>query len=364
MNIFKYFCRRRFLRKGLLHICFALLILITLRWIFNSLFDIAEDIDIRPTHNTSSQNFIYPTIYVSPPEIRTKSFLLILVSSSPHDEQHREKRNAIRLTWGNCDKIHLMYTESQYLPKSISCRLVFFMGRTANDTSIIQEAREHKDILIADYIDDYNMITKKLLLAFKWSNKYAPVYVLKTDDDVFVHVPRLILKLLTIKYPRYYGGVVWSGTVSRDPRHRHFVSYDSFRDYKFPPFCKGAFYVFSGKLLHELLNSVNQIKPFGIDDAYIGIVMRHIGVIPESISEFVNFGFSLFVDVITDCVLQRTIGLSDGLSGKQIMNIHDRIKVNELRFWLVCFQVPVYVITLLLIAVLAVLLVRIYHWFC
>ena len=342
--------------KYIIHLCFALLIVFALScFVYRLNYPISDKIQ---EHNISRNEFLYPAIYIKPRKLLKKYFLLILISSSPHDESHREKRNAIRTTWGQCDQLYLMYTESKQLPKDISCRLVFFMGRTFNDTSIIQESKQYGDILIADYIDSYGNITNKLLLTFKWSNQFPPTFVLKTDDDVFVHVPRLILKLVTIKDRRYYGGIIWVGTVNRDPKRRHFVSYNTFGESWFPPFCKGAFYVFSGELLPKLLQAVKRIKPFGVDDAYIGILMRELNVVPTHINEFIHVDLGLFIDFVTDCVMQKTIGLCDGLSAKQINYIHKRIKYIDLQKWFNCLQVPFYTAPLFLIVVLFVLFVR------
>ena len=339
--------------KSIIRIFLLLLVLITLPCFVN-IFNYQIS-DIIQKQNNSRKEFLYPAIYIEPRKLLKKHFLLILISSSPHDESHREKRNAIRKT---CDQLYFMYTESKMIPKYISCRLVFFIGRTVNDSSIIQESKQYGDILIADYIDSYRKITIKLLLTFKWSNQFPPKFVLKTDDDVFVHVPRLILKLVTIKDRRYYGGIIWIGTVNRNPTNRHYVSYVSFGESWFPPFCKGGLYVFSGELLPKLLQAVKRITPFGVDDAYIGILMRDLNVVPTRIHEVINANLGLFLDFATDCVMLKTIGLFDGLSAKQINYIHTRVKNIDLRLSFICLQVPFYAVPIFLIVVLSVLYVQ------
>ncbi|XP_057315989.1 beta-1,3-galactosyltransferase 1-like [Hydractinia symbiolongicarpus] len=256
-------------------------------------------------------------------------FLLILVSSSPHDERHREKREAIRKTWGRCKHLHTLYKESKYIPKNITCKLVFFMGTTRNPTRVSDEAKKFQDIILVDYIDTYDLITRKLLATFKWSMKYKPKFILKADDDVYVHLPRLIMKLQHVDAQNYYGGWVYKTSVPRDHNHRHYVSYKTFSEPTFPSFCVGAMYVFSGNLLSPLLQTVDVWAPFGVDDAYVGVLMRHISVTPSRILGFLKVELKIFLYEISDCALSLLIGYGDGLSGQQIVHIHRRIKSLE-----------------------------------
>ncbi|XP_057315988.1 lactosylceramide 1,3-N-acetyl-beta-D-glucosaminyltransferase-like [Hydractinia symbiolongicarpus] len=259
------------------------------------------------------------------PELKDNLFLLILVSSSPHDERHREKREAIRKTWGRCKHLHTLYKESKYIPKNITCKLVFFMGTTRNPTRISDEAEKFQDIIVVDYIDTYDLITRKLLATFKWSMKYKPKFILKADDDVYIHLPRLIMKLQHVKTQNYYGGVVFQTTVSRDKSHKHYVSHRYFNETWYPPFCLGALFVFTGSILQSLLQATSTNPPFSVDDAYVGTLMNHLGVRPQSIDGFVKVSFQPLLSEIQDCSLHKLSGYSDSLTPNQITHMHERI---------------------------------------
>ena len=283
--------------------------------------------------NKTPVPFDYMKIVTSP-NMKEESnlFALILVSSSP-EADHRFKRDAIRKTWGDCSNLHTMYRQSHYLPASITCKLVFFIARSPNDENIITEAKKFNDILLVDYQDSYSAITKKLMVSFKWAATIVkPSYVLKTDDDVFIHTPKLLNGLLRETDGDFYGGIVLEGNkVVRTPNHRHYISKAQYKDDYYPPYCKGAMYVFSGNLLPKMLNAANYVPYMHVDDAFVGILMYYIGVEIENLHYFLHFktAFSAFPFTLTDCALNRLIAVSDNLSPDMLYSIHDRIKATE-----------------------------------
>ena len=297
---------------------------------------------------------LIPKTLISPEINLRRTELLILISSSPYNYG---RRNAIRNSWADCDNLHGQYYESKLIPKEITCMRVFMVGRMAsNETTLIHEAETYNDMIIVDYLDTYKTITFKLLSAFKWAYDIFPNYVLKSDDDVFVHLPRLILQVLSSAKKRFYGGVPYSGgKVMRNINHKHFVSYKDFNEPKFPTFCRGGMYVFSGDLLPEVLNASNEIPIFGVDDAFLGIIMRNIGVSPQHIKKFAYVELKGFLDYMSDCFLSSTIGLGDGLTEYQILDIHNRIKLidSSLISQLSCFQLAAQLFYIILILIVS-----------
>ena len=306
-------------------ICFVL-------FIIRSILYHVPDTKFTIRENNKRIPFEYKNIVVSPVvEPGTNLFALILVSSSPKGD-HKRKRDAIRRTWGDCPNLHSMYREAHYLPTTIICKLVFFIARSHNDQHIESEAKENNDILLVDYQDSYSSITKKLMSSFKWASSLNPTYVLKTDDDVFIHTPKLFIGLLRENDGDFYGGIVLEGNkVVRTPNHRHFVSREQYKDDYYPPYCKGAMYVFSGNLLPKMLHAADYVPYMHVDDAFVGILMYFIGVEIESLHYFLHFktAFLAFPYTLTDCALNRLIAVSDNLTPDMLYSIHDRIKGTE-----------------------------------
>ncbi len=130
---------------------------------------------------------------------------LTLVPSAPH---HRDKRKAIRNSWG------------------ARANVVFIVGSstTENFSALTKEAETHGDVLIAnDTQDGYKSLSAKTVFGLRWIKNYCRLppgntrhllsptagyaesqtkinFVLKVDDDSFINVMRLerfLAELLT-----------------------------------------------------------------------------------------------------------------------------------------------------------------------
>lgn len=308
----------------------------------------------------SNNPFTYENILVDPMKNAKGGFgkdlyLLILVNSNPKSEEGRRRRDAIRRTWADCNHLHTLYSESKRIPLKCNCKLVFYVARALeNEKNILQEARRHNDLLIIDYIDSYSSITQKQMVAFKWAVTVKPRFIVKADDDVFIHTPRLILELENLSDPTtYYGGIILNGTrVVRDKNHRHYISERQYKENLYPPYCKGSMYVFSGNLLPRLVETADIIPYMHVDDAYVGILMYYLGVVPQTIENFIHFPMVVlpFRYFISDCALKHFIGISDGLTGENILMFHNRF-IHLESFPMFCFSGPlsqvIYVVVIL-----------------
>ncbi|NWW83486.1 B3GT4 galactosyltransferase, partial [Climacteris rufus] len=89
------------------------------------------------------------------------------------------------------------------------------------------EWRRHRDLLQGDFPDTYGNLTRKTLLLLRWARSCCrgAAFLLKADDDVFVHVPAVATYLDRPSTPPklYLGRVHWRVAPRRDPRSRHHV---------------------------------------------------------------------------------------------------------------------------------------------
>ena len=113
-------------------------------------------------------------------------------------------------------------------------------------------------------------------------------YVLKTDDDVYVRVPRLISWLVKSGSPRsFYGGYISPyHEVARDPSSKWFITNEQYNQTNWPPFCHGAFHVLSSDIIPRYLKFTQIKKPFHTDDAYIGVASKELGINATQIPGF------------------------------------------------------------------------------
>ena len=74
------------------------------------------------------------------------------------------------------------------------------------------EARQHNDMLIGNITDNYINNIIKFYMGQVWASKYDIKYTMKTDDDVYVRIPRVLEYLVNAKFPRlFYGGCMNKG---------------------------------------------------------------------------------------------------------------------------------------------------------
>lgn len=106
----------------------------------------------------------------------TLDLLVIVVSSA----DHFQARQAIRKTWGQFAVERGAY-------------LLFLLGSTEDNqiqTKIIEEDKQHNDILQGQFNDHYYNLTLKTISMMKWisENCQNVKWVLKVDDDMFVNM--------------------------------------------------------------------------------------------------------------------------------------------------------------------------------
>ena len=271
--------------------------------------------------------FVFPEIY---PKVETtpEIFMIILVNSGAKGEEFRKRREAIRETWGshiNCEYLRLM--------KDLRWLLVYVVGKagpgTNDDESNKAEARQHNDMLIGNITDNYINNVVKFFMGQVWASRFNIKYTFKTDDDVYVRIPRVLEYLVNAKFPRpFYGGNTYPVTrVNREIGGKWTVSWKYFGEVDFPRFNLGAFFILSSDLLNRLFNYANIRKPFHTDDAYVGIAMRDFGVNITTIFSFaVRPDMNEFVRKAEDCKILGTDGFGHNMDAESDRFLHDRLK--------------------------------------
>ena len=112
--------------------------------------------------------------------------VLIAVQSA---HKNLELRNEVRRTWGSaCQTTHANW-----------CSLIFVLGSAPSydlQSQLEAEHAEHDDILQEPFVDTYNNLTLKSIHILKYfvrmnANAKPNQFLLKTDDDSFVHLEAL-----------------------------------------------------------------------------------------------------------------------------------------------------------------------------
>ncbi|XP_060949944.1 beta-1,3-galactosyltransferase 1-like [Limanda limanda] len=246
--------------------------------------------NLRPG-SLSAYHVAYPGKYKfimdDTPTCRTRSpFLVLMVPVAPRDVA---ARHAIRKTWG-----------SETMVQGVVVGTLFLVGRPGGadaghqQEKLIQENHLHRDLIQSDFQDSYRNLTIKTMVMLEWLAAHCTnsAYVLKIDSDVLVHVPNLVKLLLdpgTAKQNYMSGLVWWHSPVLRNPFNKFYLPRDIIAEPEYPPYPLGMAYVMSLDLPGKILQVSAQIKPIFIEDAYLGMCLKHLGISPTDPPETTMF---------------------------------------------------------------------------
>lgn len=283
-------------------------------------------VDIYKKVHFSSPNL---TLNVFPPAIEPdigskEFFLLAIVTSRPGSKATRE---TIRQTWGSL----------QGTRASGTWKMIFNLGRTFNlelDLQLEREARIYRDLLIGNYKDTYDNLIIKVFTAFTWATRFKCKYILKADDDVYVHVPRLIKWLQTspgLPSQIYAGALAIDTGIERVPWKSYFLSYRTYNGTRFHTYCRGPYYVMSHNILNKLWHRTKMFEPFRIEDAYVGLLIVTMGVTPVQLPGCSWHDSNSFYKLQQKdvCFFKTGICVGDRLSENAIQYAHEKFSSAE-----------------------------------
>lgn len=211
-------------------------------------------------------------------EGRPVPFLVLLIAT---EARQVEARNAIRQTWGN----------ESVVPALGFIRL-FLLGKNGGELGILQqrlleaESQRYHDIIQQDFMDSYKNLTIKTLMGMNWVAIHCPraSYVMKTDSDMFVNTEYLIYKLLRpeIKPKKNYftGNNMRGFGPNRNKNSKWYMSPELYPGEKYPTFCSGTGYVFSGDLARKIYQVSRSVRRLHLEDVYVGICLAKLGIEP------------------------------------------------------------------------------------
>ncbi|XP_006002998.1 beta-1,3-galactosyltransferase 2 [Latimeria chalumnae] len=204
-------------------------------------------------------------------------FLILLIAAEP---KQAEARHAIRQTWGN-----------ESLAPGLRIVRLFMLGLSNKvngyiQNDILEESRKHHDIIQQGYIDTYYNLTIKTLMGMNWVATFCPNvrYVMKTDSDMFVNTEYLIQKLLKPELPprrNFFTGYLMRGYApNRNKDSKWYMPPELYPSERYPVFCSGTGYVFSGDLAEKIFKVSLSIRRLHLEDVYVGICLAKLRIDP------------------------------------------------------------------------------------
>ncbi|XP_063229063.1 lactosylceramide 1,3-N-acetyl-beta-D-glucosaminyltransferase-like [Bacillus rossius redtenbacheri] len=197
--------------------------------------------------------------------------LVVAVHSAP---QHRDLRAAVRHTWGS-------------LGLRSDAALVFLLGESPDPalaSQLRREALAYGDIVVSRNLDTYDNLTLKTVAMAEWVSLRCPGarFFLKTDDDVFINVPRLLEFLrrpeVSTANRTVFGGMTRGTHPIRDRSHRHYISEEEYPGDVFVDYMQGACYLVTGDLSRDLYRVSLQESFFRMEDIFFtGLMAERVG---------------------------------------------------------------------------------------
>ncbi|XP_016517287.1 beta-1,3-galactosyltransferase 2-like [Poecilia formosa] len=232
--------------------------------------------DPGPYHVAYPQNYRF-VMDNSPTCKTTTPFLILMVPVAP---SNLEGRDAIRRTWGGKKMVLGQLVETVFivgLPGGVDAN--------QEQARVKQESEQYRDLIQSNFQDSYRNLTIKTMVMLEWLAQHCAnaSFVIKIDSDMLLHVDNLVALLLDPKTPKenYMTGLVWwHSPVLRNPFNKFYMPTQVITEPEYPPYPLGMAYVMSLDLPKKILSVSPQIKPIYIEDAYLGMCLKRLGVSP------------------------------------------------------------------------------------
>lgn len=242
--------------------------------------------------------------------------LLVLITSAP---DHRDARLAIRQTWGH-------YGTRR------DTAIGFMLGRTQSaklDGDLNAEHYMYGDLIRGNSLDSYNNLTLKTISMLEWVDTYCPLakFVLKTDDDMFINIPKLVQFMdKHVNDTRHiYGRLAKKWKPIRNTKSKYYVSPQQYEPKYFPDFTTGPAYLITRDVIRDLyMYALNQTY-LKLEDVYTtGIVSERAGVQRQHVAEFLNRRVAF-----NPCTIKRAISVHM-VKGREQFDLWKKLMDQEL----------------------------------
>lgn len=214
------------------------------------------------------------------PDLGRAMKLMVLITSSP---EHAEPRMAIRQTWG-------------HFAQRRDIGIAFVLGVAKADQqneAIRSEMNVYGDIIQSRFVDFYDNLTLKTVSMFEWVDSYCSEvpFVLKTDDDMFINIPKLLA--LTEKQvaaqKKIFGRLAKKWKPIRNSSSKYYVSVSQYPQTFFPDFTTGPAYLVTRDAVHDMYTSALNATYLKLEDVFMtGVVAQNTSVKRVHVNEFYN----------------------------------------------------------------------------
>ncbi|KAJ8370889.1 hypothetical protein SKAU_G00109170 [Synaphobranchus kaupii] len=209
---------------------------------------------------------------------RAKPYLLTMVTTAPANQKARQ---AIRDTWGG---------ETEVRGRRV---MTLFMVGLPSDPGLskqlLEEARDHRDLVQGRFLDTYANLTLKTLSMLGWTLRFClqTRFIAKVDDDVLFN-PGVLIRYLNRSYSLegdlYLGRVHLQVSPNRNSASKHYLPAAAYAPDVFPDYCSGTSYILSRSAALKIAHATTPVSPplpLPPEDVFVGLSARAAGILPS-----------------------------------------------------------------------------------
>ncbi|KAF7631078.1 Hexosyltransferase [Meloidogyne graminicola] len=199
------------------------------------------------------------------------------------------------------------------------------------------EQMQNKDLIFLYGIEDsYANLHFKWLAALQWQQAFCPKtkFIMKTDDDTIVHLPRLnhwidkkFSKAMEKNKAIYFGWIISGVGPIRDPKHKWYVSENVYPGKSYPPYMQGATYVASREAINAIIPFTNKVIGFNMDDVlFTGVLAELANVTRSDHKEMFRVGNGLDKEEKCEDRIPYVTALYGAAELENFKNIYTKLK--------------------------------------
>ncbi|CAD5219259.1 unnamed protein product [Bursaphelenchus xylophilus] len=215
------------------------------------------------------------------------SDVVVLVLSKPGNFGRRQM---IRDSW--------LYDANN--PRNFSTKFLLGLTSLELETDRIQEeVRKHKDIVIYNAEDKYDLLPLKVHAAYSFANYFCPKakYLVKTDDDTVLDLKRLNYFIgkfynsyLKANNEFMFCSVYRKSRPKRSRMQKYYMPKTTYPHKFYPRFCQGCTYVVTQAAIKRLLAATATVEFISLEDVlYTGLIRQNTGV---ALLDSLNLGYN------------------------------------------------------------------------
>ncbi|XP_057959047.1 hydroxyproline O-galactosyltransferase GALT3 isoform X2 [Malania oleifera] len=215
---------------------------------------VSEDVDLD-----------FDVEHLKAPPVSTKRLIMLIGVFSTGN--NFERRMALRRTWMQYEAVRSGVVAVRFLIGLHKNKQVNF--------ELWKEAQAYGDIQLMPFVDYYGLISLKTIAICILGSKIIPAkYIMKTDDDAFVRVDEILLRLKgKVSDGLLYGLISSKSAPQRDKASKWYISNEEWPHASYPPWAHGPGYVVSRDIAKFIMqgHKKGDLNFFKLEDVAMGI---------------------------------------------------------------------------------------------